>query len=279
MLGVAVVQINFLVNTILASGQPEGSLTALSFALQLMIMPQVIIAQATAIAALPTFSEQVARGEYGEMLSSLLSALRGILFLSFPASLGIILLRKPLVSLLLERGAFSDASTDLVTWALLWYAAGLVGHAVLEIVVRGFYAMKDTRTPVLIGAFAMSANLLLSLLLSALFTRIGWAPHGGLALANSLATAMESLALIIILRKKLVNLKLRSFIKSLFPMIGAALAMSLALLAWRALMPVQNVWVMGLGGIFVGGIVYLVASLLLKLPEPRLYLNILKERL
>lgn len=279
MLGVAVVQINFLVNTILASGQPEGSLTALSFALQLMIMPQAIIAQATAIAALPTFSEQVARGEYGELLSSLLSALRGILFLSFPASLGIILLREPLVSLLLERGAFGDASTDLVSWALLWYAAGLVGHAVLEIVVRGFYAMKDTRTPVLIGAFAMGVNLLLSLLLSALFTRIGWAPHGGLALANSLATAMESLALIIILRKKLIDLKLISFIRSLVPMLGAVMAMSLALLAWRALMPVQNVWVMGLGGVFVGGIVYLVASLLLKLPEPRLYLNILKERL
>ncbi len=279
MLGVAVVQINFLVNTILASGQPEGSLTALSFALQLMIMPQAIIAQATAIAALPTFSEQVARGEYGELLSSLLSALRGILFLSLPASLGIILLREPLVTLLLERGAFSDASTDLVAWALLWYAAGLVGHAILEIVVRGFYAMKDTRTPVLIGAFAMGVNLLLSLLLSALFNRIGWAPHGGLALANSLATAMESLALIIILRKKLINLKLMSFIKGLFPMIGAVMAMSLALLAWRALMPVQNALIMGLGGIFVGGIVYLVTSLLLKIPEPRLYLNLLKERI
>jgi putative peptidoglycan lipid II flippase len=278
LLGVAVVQINFLVNTILASGQPEGSLAALSFALQLMIMPQAIIAQATAIAALPTFSEQVARGDYEQLRSSLLSALRGIIFLSLPASLGIILLREPLVALLLERGAFSDSSTELVAWALLWYAAGLVGHAILEIIVRGFYAMKDTRTPVLIGALAMGLNLILSLLFSAIFVRIGWAPHGGLALANSLATAIESLALILILRRRLVNLNLTSFTRKLLPMFGAVLAMSLALLAWRAWLPIQSVWIIGLGGVLVGGVVYLVASLALKVPEPRLYLGILKER-
>jgi putative peptidoglycan lipid II flippase len=278
LLGVAVVQINFLVNTILASGQPEGSLAALSFALQLMIMPQAIIAQATAIAALPTFSEQVARGDFDQLRSSLLSALRGIIFLSLPASLGIILLRKPLVALLLERGAFSDSSTDLVAWALLWYASGLVGHAVLEIIVRGFYALKDTRTPVLIGALAMSLNLILSLMLSALFTRVGWAPHGGLALANSLATAVESLILIMILRRRIANLQLVTFVKNLVPILAGGLLMSLGLLAWNALIVDQSVWISGVGGVIVGGIVYLVASVLLRLPEPRLYLDLMRER-
>jgi putative peptidoglycan lipid II flippase len=278
LLGVAVVQINFLVNTILASAQSEGSLAALSFALQLMIMPQAIIAQATAIAALPTFSEQAARGDYEDMRSSLLSAMRSVLYLSLPASLGIILLRKPLVSLLLERGAFSDSSTELVTWALLWYALGLVGHAILEIVVRAFYAMKNTRTPVMIGVLAMSLNLALSLLFLWLFERIGWAPHGGLALANSLATAIESLALILLLRKMRINLQLMPFVKGLFPMLGSATIMGLVLLGWRMLLPNQSVWIAGLGGVAIGGLSYIVASLALKLPEPRLYLDILRER-
>lgn len=278
LLGVAVVQINFLVNTILASGQPEGSLTALSFALQLMIMPQAIIAQATAIAALPTFSKQVARGEFDRLRSSLLSALRGIVFLSLPATVGIILLREPLVALLLERGAFSDASTDLVAWALLWYAAGLIGHAVLEIIVRGFYAMKDTRTPVLIGALAMSLNLVLSLALSALFKSIGWAPHGGLALANSLATAVESLILILLLRRRLVNLRLMAFVKGLMPMLAGALLMGIALLVWNTWITDQSVWITGLGGVILGGVIYLIVSLVMKLPEPRLYLDLVRER-
>lgn len=278
LVGVAVVQINFLVNTIIASGQPEGSLAALSFALQLMIMPQAIIAQATAIAALPTFSEHVARKEYEQLSSSLSNALRGIIFLALPASLGIILLRKPLVSLLLERGAFSDSSTELVAWALLWYGAGLVGHAILEIIVRGFYAMKDTRTPVLIGTLAMSINLVLSLLLSSLFERIGWAPHGGLALANSLATAIESFALILILRRRIPNLNLGTFAKRLLPMVGGVALMSLALLIWSRVTMGQSLWVTALGGVFVGAGVYLLISLILRIPEPRLYLEIIRER-
>ncbi|MEJ2570709.1 MAG: murein biosynthesis integral membrane protein MurJ [Anaerolineales bacterium] len=152
LLGVAVVQLNFWVNTILASGQPEGSLSALTFAFQLMLMPQAVIAQATAIAALPTFSEQFARGKIEELRRSFSNTLRGVLFLALPASMGLILLRKPIVTLLFERGAFGAQSTEQVSWALLWWGVGLVGHSVLEIIVRAFYAMHDTRTPVAVGA-------------------------------------------------------------------------------------------------------------------------------
>jgi putative peptidoglycan lipid II flippase len=165
-----------------------------------------------------------------------------------------------------------------VAWALLWYATGLVGHAVLEIIVRGFYAMKDTRTPVLIGALAMSLNLVLSLLFSALFKQVGWAPHGGLALANSLATAVESLILIIILRRRIANLKLATFVKNLAPILGGVLLMSLALLIWNALITEQSVWISALGGVLVGGAVYLIASIVFRLPEPRLYLDLVRER-
>ncbi len=173
LVGVGVVQLNFLVNTILASGMPEGSLAAITLAFALMIMPQAVLAQSTGIAALPTFSAQVARGEAGAFRAAVADTLRGLVFLSLPASVGLVLLREPIVALLLERGAFTAESTQMVAWALLWYAAGLVGHSLLEIAARAFYALQDTRTPVLVGAGAMALNIGLSLGLAWAFSALG----------------------------------------------------------------------------------------------------------
>ncbi|NIS79926.1 MAG: murein biosynthesis integral membrane protein MurJ, partial [Anaerolineales bacterium] len=236
LLGVAVVQLNFWVNTMIASGQPEGSLTALNFAFLLMIMPQAAIAQATAIAALPTFSTQYAQGKLDQMRASLVNTLRGVIFLALPASLGLILLRRPIVGLLFERGAFDAQSTDQVAWALLWWAAGLVGHSVFEIVVRAFFAMHDTRTPVAVGALMMSLNVVFSIAFSAFFERIGWMPHGGLALANSLATALECVVLLWLLSKRLEGLDLTRIRPGLISTAGGTATMSLALLGWSTVM-------------------------------------------
>ena len=149
MLGVAVVQINFIVNTIIALSLPEGSVSAITLAFTVMLMPQAAIAQSVAIAAMPTFSAQVALGKLDELRASLAGSLRGVLLLAIPASLGLILLREPLIRLLYQNDTYFTAhSTQLVAWALLWYAAGLVGHSLLEVIVRAFYALHDTRTPV-----------------------------------------------------------------------------------------------------------------------------------
>ena len=112
LLGVAVVQINFLVNTILASGMPVGSLSAINYALIIMLMPQLVIAQAIAVASLPTFSAQVAREEWSALQATFTATLRGVLFLALPACLGLILLRQPIVAMLLERGMFTQQSTN-----------------------------------------------------------------------------------------------------------------------------------------------------------------------
>lgn len=278
LLGAAVVQINFLVNTIIASAQPEGSLTSINFALQIMIMPQAAIAQAIAIAALPTFSAQAARGHLSEMRRSLAGTLRGVLFLSLPASLGLMLLRRPIIALLFQRGEFDVSSTEMVAWALLWYAAGLVGHALLEIVVRAFYALHDTRTPVLVGAGAMSLNVIFSLAFSAGFERLGWAPHGGLALANSLATALECSLLLFLMRKRLSGLGLRHAWKGLAGTISSALLMVLLLLLWMRFSTGVNVFAVGLGGVLLGGAAYWAATVLLGVPEARALPGLLMQR-
>ena len=147
----------------------------------------VIIGSGIGFATLPTFSAQVARGEIGELKASITSALRGVLFLSVPATFGLILLARPLIAAMYQYGKFSGQNTDWVAWALILYTLGLIGHATLEVVVRAFYALHDTKTPVLVGATAMTANLILSILLVLLFSKIGWIALGGLALSTSIA--------------------------------------------------------------------------------------------
>ncbi len=206
-LGVAIVQLNFWVNVVLASSQPEGSLSAIQNAWAVMTMPQVVIAQAIAIAALPTFSAQVARGELTAMRKSLASTLRSVALLSIPAMVGLILLRKPIIAVLFQRGKFDVHSTELVAWALLWYALGLASHSFVEVISRAFYALHDTKTPVLVGSVAMSLNLAFSFAFVALFKSIGWMPHGGLALANTVATTLEMGGLLYMMRRRLGGLE------------------------------------------------------------------------
>jgi putative peptidoglycan lipid II flippase len=151
LLGVSIVQLNFLFNAYLASFLSEGSYSSIKYALTLMLMPQAAIAQSIAIASLPTFSAQVARGERDQMRASLAATLRGVLLLSLPASVGLVMMRSEIVSLVFERIQFDASSTQMVAWALLWYGAGLVGHSIVEIISRAFYALHDTKTPVFVG--------------------------------------------------------------------------------------------------------------------------------
>jgi putative peptidoglycan lipid II flippase len=267
--GVAVVQLNFWVNTILASGQPVGSLTAIQIAFAVMTMPQVVIAQAIAIAALPTFSAQAARGNLDEMRASLAATLRGVILLSLPASLGLILLRFPIVALLFERGEFDAHSTSLVAWALLWYGAGLVGHSVVEVVSRAFYALHDTKTPVVVGVIAMSLNVAFSIAFAAWFAQTGLPPHGGLALGNSLATALEMVALLALMARRLDGLEGRNIWVGGLQAGAATLGMSLALLGWLNATAGASVWLLGLGGIAVGGLAYAILIYAQRVPEAR----------
>ncbi len=279
LLGVAVVQLNFVVNVSIASGLPEGSLSAIKNAWMIMTMPQVVIAQAIAIAALPTFSAQVARGQHGEMRSSLAATLRGVILLSLPATIGLILLSKPVIAALLQRGAFDAHSTDLVAWALLWYTAGLVGHSIVEILSRAFYALHDTKTPVLVGSIAMGLNVVFSFGFAWLFTQVGWMPHGGLALANSLATALEGTALFVLMRRRLEGIEGASVADGTLRAAVASLGMGIGLMVWVQLFGSLNRWLVALGGVALGGLIYALGMWILKVPEIKMLTHAVSSRL
>jgi putative peptidoglycan lipid II flippase len=249
-LGLAAVQINFLVNTILASQLPAGSLAALNYAWLLMLLPQGVIAQAVATAAFPTFATQVARRAYEEMRATLNAVLRAIVLLTVPASIGLITLRVLLVRWLLERGAFDGSSTAAVAYALAFYAAGLVSHSVVEIVSRAFYALHDTWTPVWVGLMAMALNVTLSLLL---MHPMG---HGGLALANTLATTVEMLILLGVIWRRLGGLGAKTLARSAIRASLAALLMGVFIWWWQQEWGNGSTWWAGPFGILMGAVTY-----------------------
>ena len=269
MIGLAAVQLNFLVNTVLASGLAAGSLAALNYAWLLMLLPQGVFAQAVATAAFPTFSAQAARGEQAEMRATLAATLRAVLYLAVPAAVGLVVLRLPLVQLLFQRGAFTDASSHRVALALALYALGLPAHSAVEIVVRAFYAQHDTRTPVAVGVAAMVLNILLSLAFVALFQGLGWLPLGGLALSNSLATTVEMGVLLGLIRRRLGGLEGRRLARSLLRIGLATAVMGAAIWMVATLLAGGSAWLSGGLAVAAGVVVYGGSSLLLGAPEPR----------
>jgi putative peptidoglycan lipid II flippase len=277
-LGVAVVQLNFWVNTWLASQMASGSVAGLQYGFSLMLMAQAAIAQSVAIAAMPTFSAQFALGKLDEMRSSLASSIRGVIFLALPASIGLILLRKPIVTMLYQRGQFDARMTNLVAWALLWYAAGMIGHSILEVLTRAFYAQHDTRTPVIVGAIAMGLNVVFSFTFASLFENIGWLPHGGLALANTLATALEVTALLIIMRKRLNGIEEFNILRGGLLSTAGTLGMSVAVILSLRLFIGRPAWLLSFSGILAGGLVYVLTMAFLRVPELQLLVASIRRR-
>jgi putative peptidoglycan lipid II flippase len=282
-LGLFFVQLQFLVNTILASHLLPGSLSALNFAWLTMLLPQGVFAQAVATAAFPTFSAQAAAGQRAALRATFGQTLRAVIFLSVPAAVGLFILRGPLVSLLFERGAFTAQSTAMVAYALQFYAAGLVAHAGLEIVVRAFYASHDTLTPVTVGILAMMANIALS---------IWWVrrwSYGGLALANSVATTAEFVLLLWLLRRRLGGIDGRRLAWTFLRSTAGALVMGVALAGWLAWLERGPAFATedGLGGAFLavlGGIglaaaVYGLAAFVLRSEELRAMRALVRRRL
>jgi putative peptidoglycan lipid II flippase len=276
--GAAVVQLNFWVNNNLGSRMAEGSIISLTYGFMLMLMAQAAIAQSVAIAALPTFSAQYALGKIDEMRTSLASTLRSMFLLALPASLGLILLARPIVSTLYQRGEFTAVVAEMTAWALTWYAAGLLGHSVMEVLTRAFYAQHDTKTPVVIGAIAMGLNVVFSFMFARLFSQIGWMPHGGLALANSLATALEATALFLVMRRRLNGIEGSYIARGFAACVLASLGMGAGLWLWIQSTGDLPRWIVALGGVALGGMIYGMGVLLLGVPEIQILINAIARR-
>ncbi|MGI6649361.1 MAG: murein biosynthesis integral membrane protein MurJ [Bacillota bacterium] len=198
--GISISQTYIVIDRILASGLAEGSISALNYANRLIQMPLGLFVTAVGTAFFPAFTRRAAEGNLLGLQDGIRRALRVVILVCLPAAVGLMVLREPLITLFFQRGAFDLRATSMTSIALLFYSLGLVGQAAEFILVRGFFSLHDTRTPVKIGAVVVTLNLILSLLLR------GPLQHGGLALANSLAALTSMTLLVIILGRRLSGL-------------------------------------------------------------------------
>jgi len=151
--------------------------------------------------------------------------------------------------------------TQMTSAALAFYAFGLIGHSVVEIVTRAFYALHDTRTPVAVGIGAMGLNVFFSLALIAPMA------HAGLALANTLATSVEMAFLLWFLSRRLQRLDWHSLRGVTAKATTASAVMALPLIIMARQWGDGPVVILGLAGLVVGALTYLVAAMALRMPE------------
>lgn len=276
-LGIAAVQLNFVITNNLAARLGEGAVSALNYAWNLVMLPQGILAQAVGVAVFPTFSEQAARNDLKGLGETLSAMLRMILVLTLPATVGLIVLGQPIVAVLLQRGEFDAASTAAVSWSMAWLALGLIGHAMIEILARAFYARQDTWTPAWAAGVAVGVNVLLGLTLPGVFARWGWPAYGGLALANAVAALTEMLALLLWIERRVPGLDWRSLGRLTLRAAGASLAMGAALAAMLRWLP-AGPWLQTAVGLLLGVVTYALSAFLLGIHELRDVVNLVLRR-
>jgi putative peptidoglycan lipid II flippase len=199
-IGVAAVQVNLAVNTYLAQGQGQGAVSWLQYAFRLMYLPIGIFGVSIATASLPEISRHAAVEDLKAVRHGVSRGLRMMLMLNVPATVGLMVLAGPIVSLIYERGQFRPVDTAATAAALMLYAPGLVGYSAVKIASPTFYSLRDSRTPVIVSVISIAVNLALNLVLVRVMG------HEGLALGTALAAIFNAVTLLWLLRGRLGGL-------------------------------------------------------------------------
>jgi putative peptidoglycan lipid II flippase len=228
LIGNASGQINILVNTNLAAGLRDasghvmnGPVSWLSYAYRFFILPLGIFGVAIASAALPRISRSAARRNFVEFRDVLSRSILMILLLTVPASVGLAVLGESMIGIVYQHGKFLASDTHQTALALSCYSLGLAGYAVLKLVAPAFYALGDSRTPMMVSIAAVLVNG------AAAFTmvRLAGFGHAGLALSASIVSTFSSLALLLLLRSKIGGLQGSKLVTGLAKITVASAAM------------------------------------------------------
>jgi putative peptidoglycan lipid II flippase len=277
--GAAIYQINIFIGTILASLLPAGSVSYLYYADRIVELPLGVFAIAVGTATLPSFSEQAARGQIEELKRTISFSLRLILFITIPATIALIALRTPIISVLFQRGEFGILSTELTAQALLFYSVGLWAFSVIRIIVAAFYSLQDTRSPMKAAIVALIVNALFSVAL--MFPL----KHGGIALATSIASAVNVGMLWVILTRRVGPILDSEFAPSVGKTALASLVMWGVILLIGILTPWDTAGPLGARLMYLalcvtaGGAAFFAAAHLFKSPDMAIAVGALRRRI
>ena len=196
-IGMAATQINVFVNTQLATSQGTGAVSWLDFAFRLMYLPIGLFGVSVATAATPAISRMVAEGNFERIRSTLASALGLMLFLNLPATIGLIVLARPIIAVIFEHGEFTSADTLATAAALQLYAIGLIGYSIVRIISPTFYALGRSRVPVMVSAGSVLINIVLNV------TLVRSMGYRGLALGTSITAILNAAVQMFLLRREI----------------------------------------------------------------------------
>jgi putative peptidoglycan lipid II flippase len=256
--------INWL-NATLSSRLGEGRLAALDFAYRLMNMPWTLIGTAIGIAVFPTMAALAAQKDVKAQRNALSGSLRAILTLAIPSAVALIVLGEPIIRVLFEGGEFTAESTQLVYYALQFYALALISQSMLEVVVRAFAAQQDTYTPLFISMFTTAINIGLAIWLTRPF-EAGGISHAGPALANGVAVLIEASIGLIILSIRWKGVDIKHILLDLSKALFASAIMAIFVLVMKKVLPGGDLIQLVIGG-GLGLLIYLVIVYFLGIKE------------
>jgi putative peptidoglycan lipid II flippase len=219
-------QVNVLVNSVFASELGDGPTWWLQAAFRLMQLPLGIFGVALGTVALPLLARMAAAGNMVAFRTELARGMRLAFLLTIPATIGLIMLAEPIISVLFQHGRFGLNDTVEAAGALRFYAIGLCGYAALKVLVNAFYAVDKRKTPMVVSFIAVGLNLLLNWV----FTfHLGWG-HRGLAFSTACIATSNFLILYFLMRRHLGYLESRAMLRMLVKLAVAALL--LAAVCW-----------------------------------------------
>lgn len=276
----SVAQINVVISTALVSlAAVEGGLAAFKNANTLWQLPYGIFAMGIGTAMLPSLAGKFASGEYKDYKSLMMRSLTSVLFVAIPSAAGFIVLRYPIVRAVFKWGGrFGENDVTQVSSIIVMFAVSIISQSIVAIMNRAFYAMQDTKTPLLTGICSVVLNLLLGLIFY-LFTDLG---ASGVALVYSIISTVNAVILLALMKKKLNGIYLDKLLLFAVRAVPSALLMSVFLLVLENIPIVLNTKAIQLlylaGEIIFGAAVYTGLMLLLKADEAKYLIKMLKER-
>jgi putative peptidoglycan lipid II flippase len=244
---------------------PHGAATAVEMANRIMQLPVALFGASVGIALFPTLSALATKEAIDDLRRQVASGLRTVLFMTVPTAVLMAVLREPIVALFFEYGRWKSSDTQATALALLFYSFGVPAMSCQQVLARGFYALRDTWTPVWVGllSFALAFTLNAALVHSPL-------QQGGLALAFSISAWFNITLLAILLRKRLNGLEGSAFLKLIAWLLPSSVAMGLVATSSLSFLPIGGV----VGRLLrvslptlIGGIVFLALMFRSNLPE------------
>lgn len=279
LIGVAVNQINTMVDRTLASTLVEGSISALNYANKLNGFVMAMFITSVAAVIYPMLSKLSSEDNKEKFTSSVVQSINSVILLVIPISVGAIVLATPIVKLLFQRGEFDARATSMTAIALIMYSIGMVAFGLRDILSKVFYALQDTKTPMINGAIAMIMNILLNIVL------VKYLQLAGLALATSISAIVCIFLLFGSLKKKIGYFGQDKIMKTTIKSIVSAAIMGVV--TYFAYDIVSNL--LGIGfikeavslviSVAIGAITYGILVVVLKVDEINIMTDMVKKKL